>query len=175
MGRRNWQDMKTMMMSRPLRSFLLSVVVFVHLLVPAEPPEAARVVRSAILAVNTGDLKAVANLYTPDAMIVDEDAPYVWTGSGAGGAWLQVVGKATSEAGLTGFKGELGAIHYSDSTRNAAYVVVPVTYTGLKTGKRYREEGAFSFALQRVSGHWLIKGQSWATLRLDDGSQAASH
>lgn len=132
--------------------------------VAAQPPaNIAKPIQTVIHATNTGKTAALAHLYTSDAVVVDEDAPFIWTGAGAGVAWLGAVGKAFQQMKMTGFKAAAGpASEYQHAGRNA-YAIVPLTLTGTAGKKAFRETGTFTFTLRQFGGIWKISSQVWTT------------
>jgi ketosteroid isomerase-like protein len=169
-------------MSKQLLAFLwCSVVVTAFLVQPGYantveyPPgknmpvadsAAARVavidiINTVIKASSTFDIDAVANLYTPNAVVADEEPPFSWNGPTAGVQWVNTVEKTCKDYKLKDFKGKIGKINVYLQTDESIYVVVPVDYTGQIRGDRFDEEGAFTFVFRMVSGRWMIKSQVW--------------
>jgi ketosteroid isomerase-like protein len=133
---------------------------------PVADSAAARVavidiINTVIKASSTFDIDAVANLYTPNAVIADEEPPFSWNGPTAGVQWVNTVEKTCKDYKLKDFKGKIGQISVYLQTDESIYVVVPVDYTGQIRGDRFDEEGAFTFVFRMVSGHWMIKSQVW--------------
>src|SRR5947208_3164179 len=59
--------------------------------------EVLKIVNTVIKASGTFDIDAVANLYTPNALIADEEPPFSWNGSTAGVQWVSTVEKTCKE------------------------------------------------------------------------------
>src|ERR1700709_755741 len=70
--------------------------------------EVLKIVNTVIKASGTFDIDAVANLYTPNALIADEEPPFSWNGSTAGVQWVSTVEKTCKEFKLKDFKGKVG-------------------------------------------------------------------
>jgi len=120
------------------------------------------VVRAAIYAANTFDVQAVANLYTPNAVVADDEPPYSWNGPTAGIQWVNAVEKAVKDFKISKFKGEIEPVKVYQQTADNAYVVVPVNYTGGLPGHgHFTARGAFTFVLRQINDKWLIKSQVW--------------
>jgi hypothetical protein len=119
------------------------------------------IINTVVKASGTFDIDVVANLYTPNAVIADEEPPFSWNGSTAGVQWVSTVEKTCKDIKLKGFKGQIGQISIYLQTDESIYVVVPVNYTGEIRGDHFEEDGAFTFVFRMVSGHWLIKSQVW--------------
>jgi len=126
------------------------------------PADVMDVVSAAINAVNSFDIAAVADLYTPNAVIADDEAPYSWNGPTAGVQWINAVEKACKENRLSKLKGVIEPINLYQLSTDNCYIVVPVNYTGTLPGKQgFAVKGAFTFVLRRVNDKWLIKSQAW--------------
>jgi hypothetical protein len=119
------------------------------------------IINTVVKASGTFDIDAVANLYTPNAVVADEEPPFSWNGPTAGVQWVSTVEKTCKDIKLKGFKGQIGQINVYLQTDESIYVVVPVSYTGEIRGDHFEEDGAFTFVFRMVSGHWLIKSQVW--------------
>jgi hypothetical protein len=100
-------------------------------------------------------------MYTPNAVVSDEQQPFSWNGQLAGVQWVNSVEKAVKDFKIRDFKVNVRRIKIFQQTEEIAYLVVPVEYTGTINGEPFEEEGAFSFVLRMVGEKWLIKSQAW--------------
>ena|SRR5258707_7993844 len=126
------------------------------------PADAMDVIKKVIFSLNTFNIESVANLYTPNAVIADDEPPYSWNGPTAGIQWINAVEKVCKENDLTKLKGTIEAINVCQHTSDNIYIVVPVSYEGKLPGRsQFLAEGAFTFVLRMVNGKWLIKSQAW--------------
>lgn len=126
------------------------------------PAEVMDVIKRVIFSLNTFNIESVANLYTPNAVIADDEPPYSWNGPTAGIQWVNAVEKVCKENDLTKLKGTIAAINVCQHTSDNIYIVVPVSYEGKLSGRsQFLAEGAFTFVLRMVNGKWLIKNQTW--------------
>jgi hypothetical protein len=123
--------------------------------------EVIRIINTVINASSSFDVNAVTDLYTPNAVVADEEPPFSWNGPTAGVQWISTVEKTCRDYKLKNFKAKIRDISVYLQTEESIYVVVPVDYTGEIRGDRFDEEGAFTFILRLVNGHWLIKSQVW--------------
>jgi ketosteroid isomerase-like protein len=120
------------------------------------------VVRAAIHATNDFNVQAVADIYTPNAVVADDEPPYSWNGPTAGIQWINAVEKAVKDFRITKFKGEISPVKVYQQTTDNVYVVVPVTYSGNMPGHaHFSARGAFAFVLRQINDKWLIKSQVW--------------
>lgn len=133
------------------------------LLIDTVPPdEIMQVVRHAINSLNNFDVDAVANLYTHNALVADDEPPYSWNGPTAGVQWVNAVEKVCKDNNLTKLKANIEPIHVYQLTSDNVYIVVPVSFTGTLPQKtRFNAKGAFTFVLRTENGKWLIKSQVW--------------
>jgi len=109
-----------------------------------------------------------AGVFTDDVAILDDFAPYSWTGAHAVADWYAgLLGRTPEERATTGTRAihghvTVGAPHYLRVSGDSAYFVLSATYTWMDGTTPVRQRGAWTFAERRVSGHWLIAGQGWA-------------
>jgi len=126
------------------------------------PAEVVDIVTAVIYSINTFNIEKVADLYTPNAVVADDEPPYSWNGPTAGVQWVNAVEQACKDNRLTKLKGIIETINDFHQTAENVYVVVPVTYAGDLPGRRiFKVEGAFTFVLRMIDGKWLIKSQVW--------------
>ncbi len=138
-----------------------------HLLTDTLPPaEIMAVITKIIYSTNNFSIDNVANLYTPNAVITDDEPPFSWNGPTAGVQWVNAVEKACKDIGLTKFKATIESIHIFQQNTDNVYIVVPVDYTGfLPQRERYTNKGAFTFVLRLQNNKWVVKSQTWTLKR----------
>ncbi len=124
-------------------------------------PEVLQTINTVLKASYTFDIDKVTDVYAPNAVVTDEQAPYSWNGQLAGVQWVNSVQKAIADYKIKDFFVNVKKIKIFQQTEEVAYLVVPVEYTGTVNGDAFNEEGAFSFVFRYVSGKWLIKSQAW--------------
>jgi hypothetical protein len=130
------------------------------------PPDVMEVIAKAVYSLNNFNVDVVANLYTPNASIADDEPPYSWNGPTAGVQWVNAVEQVCKDNKLTKLKGAIEAISVFQQNADNVYIVVPVSYTGLLPDKaHFNSKGAFTFVLRLVNGKWLIKSQVWMPKR----------
>ena len=123
--------------------------------------EVVKIINIVINASSSFDVNAVTELYTPNAVVADEEPPFSWNGPTAGVQWISTVEKTCKDFKLKNFHAKVRDISVYLQTEESIYVVVPVDYTGDIKGDHFDEEGAFTFIFRLVNGHWLIKSQVW--------------
>ncbi len=126
------------------------------------PSDIMEVITTIINATNSFNIEAVSKLYTPNAAIADDEAPYSWNGPTAGVQWVNAVEKACKNNRLTKLTSKIEPINIYQSREDNVYIVVPVSYTGNLPGKQhFAVRGAFTFVLRDINGKWLVKSQTW--------------
>jgi ketosteroid isomerase-like protein len=141
------------------RSFKTSITFTADTL---PPPQVLDVINAVINAVSNFKIDAVANLYTPNALIADDEPPYSWNGPTAGVQWVNAVEKICKDIHLTKFKGVIQNINVYQQSADNVYIVVPVNFSGIIKGQgKLTTRGAFTFVLRFTNDKWLIKSQVW--------------
>jgi len=136
----------------------------------APPLDVMEVVTKAINAINSFNIDEVANLYTPNAVVADDEAPYSWNGPTAGVQWLNSVEKACKDNGVTKLKGTIEPVNVFQQSADNVYIVVPVSFSGkLPNKQNFAVKGAFTFVLRQQNGKWLIKSQAWLQRKAING------
>ncbi len=126
------------------------------------PTDVMDVISAVVYSTNNFNIETVANLYTPNAVVADDEPPYSWNGPTAGIQWVNAIEQECKNIQLTKLRGTIGAINIYQQRDGNIYIVVPVNYTGLLPGKvRFTANGAFTFVLRMTNGKWLIKSQAW--------------
>lgn len=126
------------------------------------PADVMQVITAVIYSTNDFNIEKVADLYTPNATIADDEAPYSWNGPTAGVQWVNAVEKSCKDNDLTKLKGSIEPINVFQQSADNVYIIVPVTYTGNLPGRsHFTAKGAFTFVLRMINGKWMIKSQAW--------------
>lgn len=130
---------------------------------PKPPAEITNLVNTLLRATNSDDSSLLAGIYTSNATVVDENAPYVWTGSGSGVAWWHVVDATLQKMKLSKMHAaDLGISEFTQSS-NDAYMIVPMLLTGSAAGKPFKESGTMTYTFHRAGNSWKISSQVWTT------------
>lgn len=136
-------------------------------LIDSTPPaEVMDIVEAAINSLNSFNIDIVANLYTQNAVVADDEPPYSWNGPTAGVQWVNAVEQVCKDNKLTKLRGSIGNITVFQHSADNFYIVVPVIFTGnLPQKQKFTADGAFTFILRVVNGKWMIKSQVWMPRR----------
>ncbi|MGA8574079.1 MAG: nuclear transport factor 2 family protein [Candidatus Cybelea sp.] len=127
------------------------------------PPAILNLANAIIHGTNTDDPSGFSGLFTDDAVVVDENPPFVWRGAGAGVAWWHVVDAVTRKAKLTHLRAT--GVRTSEFKQSAvdAYLIQAMTITGTVRRKPFSEPGTMTYTLHNVGGKWLISTMVWTT------------
>jgi len=112
-------------------------------------------------AFNKGDMKTAKALHVAAPIIVDEIAPYSWSGPKAFDSWGADLGKAEAAEGKSGGKVTIGAPTRENIAGDHAYVVAPTTYTFLQKGQIMRETSQITMVLAKDASGWKIASWTW--------------
>jgi ketosteroid isomerase-like protein len=149
------------------RQIFSLAAIFSMLAAPAAAkslPTAVMAPIDAMLAATNADKgEDLAAYYTSDAVVVDEFAPYAWTGPTAAAQWWAGVDKQMAQMGTKTIHAVARPISHYGVTGDSAYVVVPLYISYTVKGKPGHETGLFTLTLRRSGGTWKIATQTWAT------------
>jgi SnoaL-like protein len=151
-----------------MRSSILRAVVCAMLLGTAAyaqtpDPQVTAPIQKFIDAFNKGDIAGASATHAKEAdlVILDEVAPYVWTGPQAFDKWLGDLGSESKKNGITDQKVTIGAPTRVETNGAAAYVIVPTVYTFKQKGVSMRERAQMTFALRKGASGWMIHAWTW--------------
>ena len=138
----------------------LAMTVAVPVPAAAGPAEdATAVVTTWLDKFNAGDVNAFKAAHAPNAVIVDEFGPLLWTGADAPQRWLDDYGKDSNAHGITGGRLDYAAPIRAESNGNTAYIVRPTIYR-LQLGlNNMPAAGTFTLIIPTVANDWKIA--SW--------------
>ena len=108
---------------------------------------------------NGGDVAAFHAAHEPNAVIVDEFAPHLWTGTNASQRWLADYTKDTKAKGISGGRVDYGKPVQATSDGSTAYVVLPTTYRFVQKGTKMAGAGSMTFIMKKAGKDWKIA--SW--------------
>ena len=127
---------------------------------PAE--DATSAVTTTLDRFNAGDINAFFQAHQDNATIVDEFAPYVWSGTGSAQRWAGDYGRDADARGISGGRVDYGAPIQANSDGTTAYIVLPTTYRFLQRGTRMAGRGSMTFLMTRVGPAWKIAGWTYS-------------
>jgi ketosteroid isomerase-like protein len=112
--------------------------------------------------VNVGDSKTAATYLVSSPTIIDEFAPYIWTGPSALQEWSAGFETWMTAGALVDPTMKLGKAEHVTVDGDHAYAVVSGQGTFKVNGKTMHENGVFAFAMQKIGADWKIVASSWA-------------
>ncbi len=128
----------------------------------SEQTDVLNTVHQLVDSINKNDFKAAQTKCAAHSFIIDEFPPYLWRGDAACVDWLNDADAFGKKNGITNPKMTLGFGPHIDVVGDRAYVVVPVTFTYRKDGKRTTERGLWTMVLEKHESNWLVAGTAWA-------------
>ena len=141
---------------------IFTVVASVALAAPvnAGPAEDASAAVAAVLdKFNAGDFDAFVAAHAPNAIIIDEFAPYQWSGADVAARWGGDYEKDAKARGISGGRMDHGKPIQASSDGSYAYVVLPTAYRFAQAGKKMVGKGSMTFVMKRIGDDWKIA--SW--------------
>jgi len=144
---------------------LVIVLLVSMLIVPALTATAADVtapIHQFIDSFNKGDANsAFATYASGDIMIVDEFAPFSWSGPNAPRAWAADLEKEMKGEGSTEGQVKYGAPTRTEIMGDRAYVILPTSFVYRLKSKPMVEKGQMTFVLSSQGGDWKIAAWTW--------------
>ncbi|MDE2482301.1 MAG: DUF4440 domain-containing protein [bacterium] len=128
----------------------------------APPAPIVALARTIVDAANANDATKLAGKFTDDAVVIDEDAPFVWRGPDAGVAWWHAVQRAIAAKHATLHAVARPPSEYRRSGVRA-YLIQPVEIVKSAGGKTITEYGTQTYTFQLAGGAWKISSAVWTT------------
>lgn len=116
---------------------------------------------AALIADDEATLRATC---APSSTVIDEFAPYSWSGPDACVKWAAAFKVFAAQIKLSGVKGTAAPKPFIDVSGNHAYVVAKVTFGGTMAGKPMSEQGTWTFVVMKSGDAWTITSMAWGTL-----------
>lgn len=128
----------------------------------APPQKIVTLAHAVVDAANTNDPSKLAGIYTNDAVVIDEDAPFTWRGASSGVAWWASVERIIRARHATL---HAVALPYTEYRRdgNRAYLIQPLKIVKRAGGKTLVEFGMQTYTFRNVNGTWKITSATWTT------------
>jgi ketosteroid isomerase-like protein len=132
---------------------------------PPPPDPALTALPAQMIAALLGDDVAALRAHcAPSTAVVDEFAPYSWSGPDACVRWAAGFKAFAAHLKLTGFKGTAAPNPFVDVTGSHAYLTSKVTFNATMSGKPISEQGTWTFVLAKSGTAWKITSMAWGTL-----------
>ena len=108
---------------------------------------------------NAGDMDAFYAGHTDSPVIIDEFAPYVWTGAKVPQTWARDYDADARRQNITEPRMDYAAPIRAESNGKSAYIVLPTVYRFKQNGKSMSAAGTMTFGMTNAGGNWKIA--SW--------------
>ena len=112
---------------------------------------------------NTNAAAKIAGAHVASPVILDEFAPYAWSGPTAIMGWGGDFAKFAVAKGVLGGVVQINDPSVAEVNGDRAYVVAPSVITFKTRDGQIKNAGSFTFALVKTADGWKI--QSWAYSR----------
>lgn len=125
----------------------------------ADPdPAVLATVDAAIAAINGGSVDAAKAVYADaPAAIVDDFAPFVWSGKTAVEDYARDLKAILEKYGITDWRFQRHQPRYIFATADHAEVIVPATFPFVMGGKPQAVAADWTFVLAKQDGKWRIQ------------------
>jgi len=110
--------------------------------------------------IKSGNPSALSALYAANAVIVDDQRPFEWTGARAGVDWLSDAG-AYSEWSRSVARFTAQPVEVETAGANDAYVVAAAQLSSVDPKRPWTQRGTLTFTLHKTNGAWKITSQMW--------------
>lgn len=148
-----------------IRQALLFLAATAAIAVPASAGPAEDATAAVITSLdkfNGGDAAAFHAAHAPNAVIIDEFGPYLWTGPNASQRWLEDYMKDAAASGISGGRVDYAAPIRASANDSSAYIVLPTIYRMQQGGKAKSAAGTMTFVMTRVGSEWKIAGWTYS-------------
>ena len=123
--------------------------------------EMLAVLRAFIDEVNGGNIPAALGRLTADVCIVEDIAPFRWTGPEGGGQWLADMAAHAGRLGVTAIAMQPGEPRRVEVEGEHGYIIIPGRVTLDGPDVALAEEGLLTFATRSEGGEWRIAALTW--------------
>jgi ketosteroid isomerase-like protein len=153
--------------------FLASVFALVIACGPAvayaasAPAPVMQTVNGIMAAVNASDATALQSYFSPDAVVVDEESPFVWRSPNAALAWWHRVERTERREGIATLRAQIHGVqeYRVDREGDDAYVEVNLTIMmKMADGRTRTEPGVWTLTMHRFAGTWKVTTATWTTV-----------
>jgi ketosteroid isomerase-like protein len=121
-------------------------------------------VNALLAAANADDAAAMDRYVTGDAIVVDDFAPYRWTGPHAARQWWTDIDALFAKVGITQVHATASPVTQYSVSPDEAYVVVPLSVSYLLKGKAAGNTGLWTCVVHRYGASWKVAVAAWGTL-----------
>jgi ketosteroid isomerase-like protein len=109
-----------------------------------------------------GEQGKTPDVFTPDCVVFDEFAPFVWRGQQEEDAWYAKLANSMQDPKDGHWRVKTFAPKSQQTKGDLAYFVVPAEPNYKKDGKAHVQHGSWLFVVMESGEHWKIAAHSWA-------------
>lgn len=113
-------------------------------------------------AVNRGDFSSATSCFTSEPVIVEDIAPFRWTGSSAVSDWLSAMGANAGLINASGMEMMLMGADRIEVQQDQAYACFPGNLSLRVEAGELSAQGTLTCVLVRHGGRWLIDALVWS-------------
>ena len=99
-----------------------------------------------------------------DVTILENFAPYLFTGAAAVEAWAR--GMQAHLSGVTALRHQFGQPHNFSRDGDLVFLSLPTQWSGVLGGRAFMERGGWCFVLTKQGHEWRIRNYGWAVTEL---------
>lgn len=119
------------------------------------------VIRAFIDDVNGGDIASALGRLTDDVCIVEDLAPFRWTGPAAGGEWIAAMAANAGRLGATAIRMTPGEPQRVEVDGEHGYCIIPGRVTLRGPDVALVEDGLLTFVMRFEHGRWRVSAFTW--------------
>jgi hypothetical protein len=99
-----------------------------------------------------------------DVTIIENFAPYLFSGPAAVEAWA--LGMRAHLSGVTALRHRFGQPHNVSRSGDQVFLSLPTEWSGCIDGRAFTEKGGWCFVLTKQGRDWRIRNYGWAVIEL---------
>jgi len=99
-----------------------------------------------------------------DVTILENFAPYLFTGAAAVEDWA--LGMQAHLSGVTALRHRFGQPHNFSRSGDLVFLSLPTQWSGVGGGRPFTERGGWCFVLTKQGDQWRIRNYGWAVTEL---------
>ncbi len=112
----------------------------------------------------TGDDSCLSAFAAKDVVILENFAPFLFTGADAVARWAKEMKEHAK--GLTGLGHSFGPAQDFRVEDECVFFALPTHWSGHSSGRLFQEDGGWAFLLVRQRGEWKVRSYGWAVTRM---------
>ncbi len=115
-----------------------------------------------VAALNAHDTATMRRTCAVSATVIDDFAPYAWSGTDACRRWFAALQQSLSATGTTDFKVTKATPIFSDATPSRAYIVLAMHLSMNANRKQASQSGNWVLVMRKSGVTWKVTSAAWA-------------